>query len=224
MAAKSIQEKSYNNLGNPAVESLIPTNASTMLDVGCGVGGLATALAGKGLTIDGITISPTEAERAGAVLNDTFIHNLETGLPKLRVSYDVIVCSHVLEHIANPSLLLRDIRKALAPGGTLIIAVPNVMHYMARIELLKGNFHSRDTGIWDNTHLKWYTFDSAAALLRTAGFQVRDVLYEREVPRGRIRSLLGFKTPLRLPNILASRFKGLLSYQIVISCVDSRTD
>lgn len=42
----------------------------------------------------------------------------------LRLRYDVVICSHVLEHLANPVELLEVLGKCLAPGGVLLVLLP----------------------------------------------------------------------------------------------------
>lgn len=42
----------------------------------------------------------------------------------LTLRYDVIVCSHVLEHLPNPVELLAALKKCLAPGGVLLVLLP----------------------------------------------------------------------------------------------------
>jgi hypothetical protein len=56
--------------------------------------------------------------------------------------------AHVLEHICYPDKLLTDIRMVLKKDGRFIVALPNIMHYKARMQLIMGNFNynSQDSG------------------------------------------------------------------------------
>ena len=82
------------------------------MDVGCGAGNNARILKELGKIVDGITFSDEEVKLASKYCRTVFKHNLETGLPEeTDSSYDVVLCSHMLEHIAYPEKLLSDIRE-----------------------------------------------------------------------------------------------------------------
>ncbi len=170
-----ISSKIYHNEGNTQVLKRVPKSAINILDIGCGQGDNARVLKEDGKIIDGITISESEFEFASNHTRNMYLHNLEEGLPeKVRLNhYDAVIASHVLEHICYPDQVLSDIASALKPAqGVLIVALPNIMHYKSRIELIKGNFNYNTSGIWDDTHFKWYTYISASRLLENSGFEV----------------------------------------------------
>jgi hypothetical protein len=49
----------------------------------------------------------------------------------------------------------------LAPGGHVLVAVPNVLEWRSRLALTRGRFDYAAHGIFDRTHLRFFTFDSA---------------------------------------------------------------
>ena len=51
--------------------------------------------------------------------------------------FDCIIADHVLEHVADPQLILRQMRNWLAPGGTIIVGVPNAnsLHRLAAVKM-----------------------------------------------------------------------------------------
>jgi SAM-dependent methyltransferase len=89
-----------------------------------------------------------------------------------RELFDVIVAGDVLEHLPRPEELLGELRPLLAPGGTLLVSVPNVANVTVRAALLFGRFPYAERGILDRTHLRFYTRASARALLEGAGYRV----------------------------------------------------
>ena len=89
--------------------------------------------------------------------------------------FDVIVCADVLEHLPRPEELLARIREWLAPGGTLLVSLPNVANVTVRAGLVLGRFPYADKGILDRTHLRFYTRSSARRLIEDAGFPVRRI-------------------------------------------------
>ena len=124
--------------GNPYVIGLVPKEAKYVLDIGCGAGDNGEILKDMGYTVDGITISEDERETAQRIMRNVYVYNVERGLPsEITGKYDVIILSHVLEHICYPQQLLKDIHRILNPGGFLIIALPNLMHFRSRWQLMK---------------------------------------------------------------------------------------
>lgn len=169
----SVHSKCYRNEGNPEVLRWVPSDAANVLDLGCGAGDNARLLFGRGISVDGVTLSGTEASVASQVCRSVLVHNLEGGLPAgLAEAYDAVLASHVLEHICFPARLLADVRAKLSPKGVLIVALPNLLHYRYRLRLLRGSFEYAESGIMDNTHFRWYTFASGRRLLETNGFEV----------------------------------------------------
>lgn len=216
---QAIWNKLYSNSGNPAVINMVPADTNLkILDIGCGAGDNASILKSRGYELDGITASMEEFGVAKKYFNKIFVHNLELGLPvECTGKYDVIIMSHVLEHIAYPEKLLRDIQKVMLPTSVLIIALPNLMHYRSRIELLIGNFDYQDSGIWDYTHLRWYTLKSSKAMLENMGYIVKHQEVSGELPFGRMTRKM---IPLRLNRILFNLLKrwapGLFGDQILL--------
>lgn len=214
------KDKVYQNSGNADVLRHITLPEATILDVGCGGGSLAKILRGIGHTIDGITISEEERASARPFCREVFIYNLENGLPEnvLYNEYDYIVCSHVLEHIVYPGKLLRDARKILKPGGRLIVALPNLMHYKSRMKLLTGDFNYQQAGIWDYTHVKWYTFSSAQKLLAHANFKIETAEVTGELPLNSLFSkILPAAARKKIYAALAGISKGFFGYQLLFT-------
>ena len=89
-----------------------------------------------------------------------------------REKFDVIVAGDVLEHLPSPEALLARLTPLLAPGGTLLASLPNVANVTVRAALLFGSFPYADRGILDRTHLRFYTRETARALLETSGLRV----------------------------------------------------
>ena len=213
-------EKIYINTGNEDVIKLVTGRNLTILDVGCGSGVLAKKLSSMGHQIDGITISQNEYDVAKHFLVKTYIHNLENGLPAEMIysQYDYVICSHVLEHIVYPDKLLKDIYRVLKPGGFLIVALPNIMHYKSRLKLMIGDFVYEDAGIWDNTHVKWYTFNSAKKLLNDYGFFIELATVTGELPLNSLFSkILAPSIRIKFFALLIKISKGLFGYQILLA-------
>jgi tocopherol O-methyltransferase len=102
---------------------------SRVLDVGCGIGGPALHLAGPlGCTVEGVTLSARQAERAGekasaaGLAGRARFHQLDalsTGFPD--ASFDVVWALESLMHIPDRPAFFAETLRLLRPGGTLAV-------------------------------------------------------------------------------------------------------
>jgi SAM-dependent methyltransferase len=162
-----------------AVLAEIPDGAR-VLDVGCATGYLAAELTRRGCTVDGVEFDPVAAEQARAPgrCREVVVGDLESPLTREAVTAlgrpDVVVCADVLEHLRDPWAVLAWLRTLLDPAdGRAVISVPNIGHWTARRALVAGRFDYADFGLFDATHLRFFTRASATELARRAGFAVR---------------------------------------------------
>lgn len=154
----------------------IPPGAS-VLDCGCAGGFLArAAIRERDATVDGVEIDPVAAGRAAASCRRVWVGSLDDPefLASLRGSYDRALFGDVLEHLANPEAALRRIRGLLAPGGRILIAIPNIAYWRVRADLFRGRFEYSDSGIMDRTHLRFYTYRTIHELVHAAECKVVD--------------------------------------------------
>ncbi len=212
-----VANKVYSDCGNRSVLEIVPPDALRILDVGCGSGTHAEMLRADRRSIDGITLSEAEARAAEKFCRRVWVHNLENGLPVvIDERYDCVICSHVLEHICFPDRLLKDLLKALRAEGKLIVALPNIFHYRYRLQLLLGRFDYEEAGVMDYTHLRWYSFDSARALLTRNGFKILCAVSEGDFPFYITRKLLPAKMVRGISGAAGRLFPGLFSRQIIL--------
>lgn len=100
-----------------------------MLDYGCGTGALVTyPLALLGHTVLGSDIHAPSIEQACIrypLPNLTFKSVSVEQLLEEGMQFDVVICSEVLEHLANPEAFLHCVRSLVVPQGAVIITTPN---------------------------------------------------------------------------------------------------
>lgn len=187
------REHAYRNSGNlPLLEMLDLGPNDTVLDVGCGCGDNASILAKLGCSVCGITLSRVEFASAVQVCSKVWIHNLENGLPQeVAGPYDLVLLSHVLEHLRIPEALLVDLPRIIRPGGKIAVALPNILNWYQRLLFLSGRFEYQDEGIMDTTHLRFYTFSTGRKMLEACGFRiVRAKAAGSVLPWGCLRQLV----------------------------------
>jgi 2-polyprenyl-6-hydroxyphenyl methylase/3-demethylubiquinone-9 3-methyltransferase len=148
-----------------------------VLDFGCGAGRFVAALREAGADPVGVEIAEAALERARANVPGADLRLLEPdgSLPLEHASVDLVWCSEVLEHAAEPAHLLLEARRVLRPGGRLLVTVP--FHGRVKgalVALLRFEAHFDPRG----QHLRFFTRRSLAAMLGEAGFT--DVRVEPE--------------------------------------------
>ena len=149
-----------------------------VLDVGCAGGYLSEILAARGYRVTGID-SPG-ARHAGFPDSVELLEaDLDLGLPRssslLSGRFDFIICADVLEHLRQPAGMLRDLRGMLATGGRLAASLPNSGHVYFRANVMLGRFPAHARGLFDRTHLHYYTWRGWVDLFRSAGFRIESV-------------------------------------------------
>jgi SAM-dependent methyltransferase len=109
---------------NELIESLVSTDA-TVLDVGCGTGGILRYLRKRGYeNLHGLEISAYAVER----LRSEGISMHVGRLPEISAesgSFDVVIASQVLEHIVRRDRFAKEIWRVLRPGGRVLVFVPD---------------------------------------------------------------------------------------------------
>lgn len=193
-----------------------------VLDVGCSNGalGLSLKVAQPGRRVSGIEFDPAFAHEAQAHLDQVVRADLDAmdwdeALGGQR--FDCIVFADVLEHLADPKRCLEPACTHLRPGGTVVVSVPNIRHLSALWALfVVGRFPRRDRGLFDRTHLRWFTIGDLHALLADAGLRAcatRQALRWGDAGGGRLNRLLN-RLPLAVQRWTPVR--EFLTYQVCI--------
>lgn len=146
-----------------------------VLDFGCSTGFVAAELSRRGCSVTGLEIDPEAARAAEEHCEKVIVADLDSVDLKEELGdekYEVGLFGDVIEHLKNPVGLLVQTRGVLADGGYIVLSVPNIAHASIRLMLLKGDFDYEDTGILDETHLKYYTRKTIGDLLESSGYVV----------------------------------------------------
>ena len=150
------------------VLGLVPHSCRRVLDLGCGAGFMAIALAERGHDVTAIDIDPdlVRLVDAGAVDRGVLVKTaVMSALDIWRFapsSFDAVVCLDVLEHLEDDGAAMRLSSQALRPGGVVVASVPAGPWL----------YGERDRSIG---HHRRYTKRQVADLLADAGFQVEFV-------------------------------------------------
>jgi methionine biosynthesis protein MetW len=212
--------QTYAAFGNGAIaaraERLLPPRGR-VLDLGCASGGLLALLRPRAGHLAGLELSASAA-RAAAQVADVVVRGAleDPDLPFEAGSFDLVVLADVLEHLADPVAALRRAAGWTRPGGAVLLSVPNVAHWRARLTLARGRWPAHESGTFDASHLRWFTHESVAALLADAGLIEAEL--DAIVPALRNHLRLPARLERRVEpawQALGRRRPALLGYQVI---------
>ncbi len=150
---------------------------TNVLDVGCASGYLMKHLQEeKSCHCGGIEMNVEAAKEAANLGFDVVAEGARGALPSLedRGPFDHIVFGDVLEHMVDPLQVLEGYRSLLTWDGTIIVSLPNIVSLVARCRIACGIWRYEEMGIFDRTHLRFFTVRSGRELLTQAGFSIVD--------------------------------------------------
>ncbi|MCK9932320.1 class I SAM-dependent methyltransferase [Frankia sp. Mgl5] len=210
----------YRNPGNRALLDLLDIPPGRVLDCGCGAGDNARLLRQQGWQVTGVTLDPAELVAATAECVATELADLSAGLPfAADGSFDLVLLSHILEHLVDPAALIAEARRVLAPGGRIAIALPNVAHFRQRALHLLGRFEYTETGVMDSTHVRFFTVETARRLLETNGLAIVASDASGGLPWWRGRRLLPRELVARADRWALANRPNLFAWQAVFLTV-----
>jgi len=163
-------------------------DGETVLDCGCGMGVYMMMMSRlRNVTIVGVDgdvgrLEWAEREGVAAQLSRVDIHKL----PFATGSFDKLLMSEVLEHLADDRAAMREVYRVLKPGGVLALSVPHANYPLLWDPINKtlealgiAPFRNAGpiTGLWSN-HWRLYRPSELRDVLATAGFTI-DALEEQ---------------------------------------------
>jgi methionine biosynthesis protein MetW len=146
-----IRERTSHDLGGlrRALRPLRTSSARRVLDIGCGFGGLAK-LVGETIgasEVHGVDIDPQVlAEARSKGVEAVLVSADEAVLPYPDEYFDVVMTLGIMDEMPSFDGLLREIHRVLAPGGHVLVSLPNLASWHNRMMLLLG-YQPRDVEI-----------------------------------------------------------------------------
>jgi 2-polyprenyl-6-hydroxyphenyl methylase/3-demethylubiquinone-9 3-methyltransferase len=162
------------------------SGATRVLDVGCGEGHFAAALVRAGAEVVAIDVAAEPLRRAleRHPELDARLVEPEAPLPLEDSSFDVVWAGETIEHVADTSRWLSELRRVLRSGGVLLLSTPNHSPLL-RLSLavsaraFEARFDPR------SDHLRFYTRRALEDLLADFGFEEVAVRPAAGVPGAR---------------------------------------
>jgi SAM-dependent methyltransferase len=146
------------------------------LDLGCGDGGTSGPyLVEHARSYVGVDVSPSAVELAQARGLDVRLIDDATSLAFPDGTFDVVVCSEVLEHLFEPQRAAAEAFRVLRPGGRLIATVPNAAYWRDRVDAVLGLWQPGGDNRaraepWRSPHIRFFHLRTLRRMLLEAGF------------------------------------------------------
>ena len=143
-----------------------------VLDIGCGWGQALLYFQKKGMNVYGFDPAPEAVE----YVKKQKVNALVAGMNKMDVfkgkRFDVVTLLNVLEHLADPVAILKEIRSSvLKKGGLVAIEVPN--EFNAFQTAANDLYNLQEWWVAPPGHLNYFNPSTLANLLEGTGFQVK---------------------------------------------------
>lgn len=137
-----------------------------VLDIGCKLGEFLTACKRRGWHPVGVDLNPAfckETRARGFEIYDDVLEHIDPGVK----DFDLIVMSHVLEHIERPDVTLQSAYRRLKPNGLLYVETPDMSSPIAW-----GIYRERWLGVATPGHVWAFTSNTLQNVVQHQGFNV----------------------------------------------------
>jgi ubiquinone/menaquinone biosynthesis C-methylase UbiE len=150
------------------------------LDLGCGAGGVMELFSNQVARSVGIDPHLSSLQQNRAV-NLKRVNGTALTLPFAPCTFDLVVCSWVLEHVTEPARVFSEISRVLKAGGHFVFLSPNAANYVTRINRLVPRLaqarlvralYGRKADDTFQVAYRANTLDQLRALAQTAGFAI----------------------------------------------------
>lgn len=140
-----------------------PDRSARVLDAGCATGALLGFLQAEGFDdLVGLDPSPTATATAHRAYGVEVYTGSFLDAPPVLGSFDLIVLSHVLEHIADVRSAVSALKRLLADGGSVYIEVPDARHYASHLVAPFNDFNTE--------HINHFSLPTLRRLMLDHGF------------------------------------------------------
>jgi len=168
----------FGNARRGFIDELPDNPAARLLEIGAGEGSTAAyaqATNKCGWTC-GVELCETAAAIAMTKMDQVIIGDVEkVALEFPERHFDVLILSEILEHLVDPWKVLKRLRPLMKPGALVHAGSPNVCHWSVIKSLLAGRWQYEERGIFDATHLRWFSPLTYREMFMDSGYVVDSV-------------------------------------------------
>lgn len=177
----AMKQTPAHDLYNETILALLPPGLGQVAEVGCMRGSLAKVYLETNPDCQwiGIDIDPDNVEIAAAVCQQTLCLDIEKVAAREFEQWHNVnawVFGDTLEHLRDPWQVLTNIRRTLRKGGMVVASIPNAQHWYFQARVNMGLFRYEDNGLFDRTHLRFFTRQTIFEMFQQCGFQVEQAV------------------------------------------------
>ncbi len=148
-------------------------SGSSVLDIGCGDGYLAELIAkNKKCDVVCLDVSEVALKRAAERGLKTICASVEDKLPFGDSSFDYVIATEVLEHVASTEEVLLEM--ARVGKKYILVSIPNIAFWKYRLDLLGGKFPKQ----WvahPMEHLRYWSVGDFTKMLKDLNFEIEEI-------------------------------------------------
>jgi 2-polyprenyl-3-methyl-5-hydroxy-6-metoxy-1,4-benzoquinol methylase len=165
----------YDRSPRTEVANILPDGLNRVLEIGGAAGAFAWLLRSEhGAEVWSVEIRehlrPYLEERADrALIGDCLeiMPTLEAG------SFDLVTFNDVLEHLVDPRAALNEAHRLTGPNGLIAGSLPNIQYWKGVRSIARdGDFPEEDSGLFDRTHMRWFTRKKIHRVLGECGWKI----------------------------------------------------
>lgn len=225
MSKKVYFQKKDHYSSHMVISRIIKSNNSKklkILDLGCDVGFLGHSLKQMKVEyeIHGVDLNRENLKKASKHYLKTYHFDLNQLQWRIKDKYEIVVLADTIEHLHNPKRVLLNIHKRLKPKGKVIISVPNAVFWWSRLRILLGQFPKEDRGLFDRTHLHFFTFKTLGNIITDSKrFTIKTVhttTFPLQFVIGDLYNNPIFKAMYTANYLLSLINPNIFSYQVII--------
>ena len=111
-----------------------PLHSKRFLDAGCGTGLFSRAARERGADVTSMDVGEALLQQVAMKTDSTRVVGDLLALPFPDRSFDIVLCTEVIEHTYEPSVAIAELARVTAAGGMLIVTTPNAAwHWAIRV-------------------------------------------------------------------------------------------
>jgi len=160
------------------IEARAPLRGRQVLDVGCGGGLLAEAMARRGAIVTGIDLAagPLEVARLHAIESGIEVDYqrcaAELFAARHEAAFDVVTCLEMLEHVPEPSTVVAALARLVKPGGHVVCSTINRGPKAFALAILGAEYLLQLLPRGTHEYAKFIRPSELARFARAAGLQL----------------------------------------------------